>query len=144
MQGYTVLNFRIGKVLNIKIGYILMKTHERAAYCGLMCEGCPIRWATLEEDPGVRIRMREAIVRLTRDLYGMEIKPGDVTDCDGCRTEGERLFSGCRACAIRSCARQKKVGSCAFCGEYACEKLKKFFETDKDARTRLEFIRSIS
>ena len=117
--------------------------HERAAYCGLLCEGCPIRWATFEEDPDRKAKMREAVVRLTRKLYGMEMKVEDVTDCDGCRTVTGRMFSACRQCAIRLCAMQKKIESCALCGEYVCEKLEKFFTTDPEAKSRLEFIRSI-
>jgi hypothetical protein len=120
-----------------------MKVHERAAYCGLLCEGCPIRWATLEEDAGQRAKMREAVVLLTRELYGMEIKPEDVTDCEGCRTETGNLFSSCLQCEIRKCARQKAVGSCALCGEYPCGNLTQFFEKDPDAKSRLEFVRRL-
>jgi hypothetical protein len=98
----------------------------------------------VEEDHGRKAKMREAVARLTREHYGMEFQPEDVTDCDGCRTETGRLFSGCQQCAIRACARQKKIESCALCGDYACDKLQKFFTSDPEAKARLEFIRTIS
>jgi hypothetical protein len=32
---------------------------------------------------------------------------------------------------------------CAFCNEYPCERLGKFFETDPEAKTRLQMVRNI-
>lgn len=117
--------------------------HERVACCGLDCNGCPIRWATLEEDPNKRAKMRTAIAQFGREHYGVEMKAGDITDCDGCRAKTGRLFSGCATCKIRECAKQKKVESCAHCSEYACEKLQTFFVSDPGAKMHLEFIRSV-
>jgi len=70
------------------------------------------------------------------------MKPEDITDCDGCRTEGGRLFSGCKKYQIRKCARQEGFENCAYCS--ACEKLKEFFVTDPNAKARLDVIRSSS
>jgi hypothetical protein len=119
-----------------------MNVHERVAFCGLSCDSCPVRWATMEEDRAKQGRMRTVIAQKAREQYGMELQPEDVTDCDGCRTENGRLFSGCQQCAIRECAKHKNLGSCAMCGDYACEKLQKFFSTDPEAKMRLEFIRA--
>lgn len=117
------------------------------AYCGLMCDGCPIYWATREKDKGKKGKMRAAIAQLCSEHYGfeygLEYTSTDITDCDGCRTKGGRLFSGCRQCKIRKCAIQKGLKSCAYCSEYACDNLRKFFATDPSAKTRLEVIRSI-
>jgi hypothetical protein len=120
-----------------------MEIHKLIGYCGLVCAGCPIYWATLEKDEGKKAKMRNAVARMCRERYGMPLNPEDVTDCDGCRAQTGRLFSKCVNCEIRKCARLKKIESCAFCGEYACERLNKFFETDPEARTRLEMIRNI-
>ncbi len=49
------------------------------------------------------------------------------TDCDGCTPVAGRLFSGCSNCEIRTCAIGKKLKSCAFCSDFACEKLEKHF-----------------
>jgi len=107
---------------------------EIIAYCGLICQGCPIYWATREKS-------KAEIARLCKEHYGMEYTPEEITDCDGCRTEGGRLFSGCLKCPIRECARQKGLENCAYCSEYACEELKQFFVTDPGAKTRLDVIR---
>jgi hypothetical protein len=120
-----------------------MEKHERVAYCGLMCDGCPIYWATQETDPEKQTKMRTAIARLGQEQYGLTFRPEDITDCDGCRMENGRLFSGCKTCEIRDCARERNLVTCAHCAEYACEKLRKMFATDPGAKTHLEVIRSI-
>ncbi len=112
------------------------------AYCGLDCGGCPIHLATLEQDRSKRQGMRLEIVRICSQQYGMDLLPKDVTDCEGCRSQKGNLFSGCARCEIRRCAIEKKLMSCAFCSEYACQKLLKHFETDPSARTRLENLRT--
>ena len=113
-------------------------------YCGLDCQGCPIHLAALEPDDSKQRAMRIEIARICAQQYGMDLRLQDVTDCDGCRSKTERLFSGCARCEIRKCAIDKKLSSCAFCADYACQKLLKHFETDPDARTRLEAMRSSS
>jgi len=112
------------------------------AYCGLDCAGCPIHLATLELDHAKQRSMRVEIARICSEQYGMDLLPADVSDCEGCRSQTERLFSGCAKCEIRKCARKRKLTSCAFCADYACQNLLKHFETDPGARTRLETIRS--
>jgi hypothetical protein len=118
--------------------------HEMIAYCGLSCESCPIFWATAETDAQKQAEMRIEIARLIHGHYGMDIHIEDVTDCDGCRSETGRLFSACSRCEIRKCARERKIDSCAYCADYACEKLQKLFATDISARPRLEEIRKTS
>jgi len=71
------------------------------SYCGIICQGCPIYMATQEKDKEKKEKMRVEIARLTKEQYGIELKPEDITDCDGCRAEGGRLFSESRNCKIR-------------------------------------------
>jgi Protein of unknown function (DUF3795) len=115
---------------------------EQIACCGLACRGCPIYLATREQDPKKKREMRAQIARQINDLYKENLRAEDVTDCDGCKAKGGRLFSGSRTCEIRKCAGQKGVENCAHCNGYACAKLEKFFVTDPDARKRLGAIRN--
>jgi hypothetical protein len=64
-----------------------MKAQDMAAFCGLTCHGCPIHWATQEEDPAKKRKMRVALARLGKEHYGIEMQPEEITDCDGCRSE---------------------------------------------------------
>jgi len=113
--------------------------YEIIAYCGLICQGCPIYWATKEKNEEKKEKMRVEIARQCKE-YDLKYELQDITDCDGCKTEGGRLFSGCKKCEIRKCARGKKIENCAHCDQYACEKLKKL--SDADAKSRLDLIRS--
>jgi len=114
---------------------------EIIAYCGIACHTCPIFLATREADERRRGEMRAEIARLCREHYHMDFKAADINDCDGCRTEGDRLFKACATCAIRNCARKKGLADCAHCPDYACEELKRFFAKDSTAKDRLTEIR---
>jgi hypothetical protein len=111
------------------------------AYCGLVCESCPVHLATLEQDKYQQQKMRESIAELCSKQYGMNLQPDDINDCDGCRADTGRLFSGCYICAVRKCASQKNIENCAYCNDYACAILKEHFSHDPDAQTHLEDIR---
>jgi hypothetical protein len=113
------------------------------AYCGLDCASCPIHQATLEDDEQKKSEMRATIARICHERYGMNLRPDEVGDCDGCHAESGRLFSGCRTCEIRTCAQGKNLESCAYCSEYACVRLQKLFVDDPSARTRLDALRQI-
>jgi len=113
------------------------------AYCGLLCQGCPIQWATHEKNEGLKEKMKIEIAKLSNELYGTKFKPADITDCEGCLSENGTLFPGCYDCQIRNCAREKKLPNCATCNEYACETLEKFFTDNPEAKIRLGFIKSV-
>ncbi len=115
---------------------------EMLSYCGLVCNTCPIYLVTREINREEQARKRAEIARLCREQYGMKYEIADITDCDGCRIENGKLFSGCKDCAIRNCAQQKKIENCAYCIEYPCEKLENFFIKDPETRTRLDEVRS--
>ncbi|UCH15125.1 MAG: DUF3795 domain-containing protein [Bacteroidales bacterium] len=112
------------------------------AYCGLVCDSCPIHLASLEQNKSRQKKMRISIARLCSEKYGMNLQPDDINDCDGCRADTGRLFSGCLNCKIRNCASQRNLESCAFCPEYACDNLKEIFRGEPEAQTRLEEIRN--
>ncbi len=111
------------------------------SYCGLPCDTCPIYLASRQENKEEQIRSRTEIARLCREQYGVEYTAQDITDCDGCRTEGGRLFSGCINCRVRQCAHEKKVENCARCADYVCAELARFLIAEPAAKKRLEALR---
>ena len=111
------------------------------AFCGLDCGCCPIHLATLEQDKSQQYATRESIAEQISKYYGIDSQPGDINDCDGCRQNTGRIFTGCLQCGIRQCAILKNFESCAFCADYSCDKLKKHFLLDPAAQSRLEEIR---
>ena len=114
---------------------------EILAYCGLSCHTCPIYLATREENKDEQKKMRIEIVRVCKEKYGLNYNLEDITDCDGCLTESDRLFSACSSCLIRACAREKKLLNCAYCPDYACNNLKQFFKSEPSAKDRLDKIK---
>ena len=64
---------------------------EIIGYCGLNCCMCPIYVATREKNDEKRHRMRAEIAEQIKKHYGVEYQPEDITDCDGCTSEGGRL-----------------------------------------------------
>lgn len=111
------------------------------AYCGLECSSCPIHLATLEQDIPRQAEMRIIIAEELSKIYGTVPKPEIITDCDGCRAENGRLFTGCADCVIRLCASGKNLINCAFCEDYACDKLMKHYAIDPGAKIRLDEVR---
>jgi hypothetical protein len=111
------------------------------AFCGLECETCPIHLATLEQDEFKQRVLRESIAEQAFKLYGLQLLPKEITDCDGCRAGTGRLFSGCSNCEIKRCAAGKNIATCADCDDFACEKLREHFAREPDARRNLERLR---
>ncbi len=107
---------------------------EMIAKCGLICTDCGAYKATLANDNELRKHVSEEWSR----LYGAEIKPEDI-NCRGCLATGD-LFSHCKVCEIRLCAIEREVENCAYCDDYGCEKIQKFFEFVPDSKSLLDKI----
>ncbi len=82
-------------------------------YCGLDCEQCDARKATLNNDAAER----ERIAKLWSELNGADITP-EMINCDGCRMQGRATPYCLSLCPIRQCALKK---GCETCGD--CEKM---------------------
>lgn len=111
------------------------------SFCGLECGTCPIHLATKESDPAIKAEMRHIIAQQLSVIYGTSSKPEIINDCDGCKTAGGRLFTGCTDCPIRKCAPGKDLPDCAHCGNYPCENLLRHFVYDPLSRKKLDDIR---
>ena len=80
------------------------------AYCGLDCEKCDARKATLNND----IALREKVARLWSKLNNTEITP-EMINCAGCRVDGVKTPFCDSLCSIRQCALNKKCETCGDC-----------------------------
>ena len=117
--------------------------NSMTAYCGLLCDNCPIYLATIEKDKKVQESMRKSIADMCFENYGLKLAPAEISDCDGCRAGTGRLFTGCGNCDIRECILGKGIESCALCHDFACERLDRVFSEDPNARRHLNNIRQI-
>lgn len=110
---------------------------EMITYCGLDCLHCGALIATRADDDA----MRAEVAALWAEEYGAVIKPENI-NCDGCTSEGGIRYQHCEVCEIRKCGVAKGVLNCAYCDEYACSKLSKFFTMVPESKIKLDGIRA--
>jgi hypothetical protein len=109
------------------------------AYCGLDCTDCQAYTATQSGDPGM---VEQVAAQWRLEFNAPEITAESIV-CDGCLgTNGARLGGYCRICELRACGVERGVANCAYCHEYACEKLESWFANAPQARATLDEIRS--
>ena len=107
------------------------------AICGLDCESCEARLATVHEDEA----LRESVAKRWSELNGVEITP-DMIHCVGCRVDGVKTPYCESLCPIRQCAHERRCETCADCGDMAgCEKLGMITGNNAEALRRLREMR---
>ena len=82
------------------------------AYCGLDCETCEARLATIHDDDDLRLKVAELWSRLN----GVEITK-EMINCMGCRQEGVKTPYCDKLCPIRQCAMGKGYETCGDCAD---------------------------
>ena len=104
------------------------------AYCGLDCEACEARLATIRNDE----TLRQKVAALWSQLNGVEITP-EMIHCVGCRVEGVKTPYCDALCPIRQCAMGRGVETCGDCAEMEnCEKLGMIVKNNADALRNLK------
>lgn len=103
------------------------------AYCGLDCETCEARQATIHNDDA----LRQKVAKLWSELNQAEITPWMI-NCTGCRIAGVKTpFCG-SFCPIRQCAMARKIETCGSCAEMkTCDKLAMITAHNPDALKNL-------
>ena len=103
------------------------------AYCGLDCETCEARLATVNHDEA----QRRKVSREWSELNGVEITP-EMIHCEGCRIDGAKTPYCESLCPIRQCANAKGVETCGSCkSAESCEKLAPILKSSADAAWNL-------
>ena len=86
---------------------------EYIAYCGLDCEVCEARKATINNDDKLRVKVAKEL----------EITP-EMINCVGCRIDGVKTPFCDSLCPIRQCGLGKGYETCGDCAEMEhCEKV---------------------
>ena len=107
---------------------------EYIAYCGLDCESCEARLATINDDDALRVK----VAREWSELNGVEITP-EMINCSGCRVKGVKTPFCESLCPIRQCALNRNVETCGNCIEMStCEKLGMITANNPEALERLK------
>jgi hypothetical protein len=110
--------------------------NEKISFCGINCADCEAYIATLNNDDELRRKTAENWSK----TYNADIKAENI-NCLGCTSRTEPTFSHCKVCEFRICGMSKNIANCAYCDEYACEKLAKFHEVVPGIKENLDKIR---
>lgn len=90
----------------------MKNTNQLIGCCGLDCETCDARIATLTNDNA----LREKTAELWTKLNGVTITP-EMINCTGCRMEGAKTPYCDKLCPVHNCVREKGLDTCANCGK---------------------------
>ena len=109
--------------------YERSKMSKNIGFCGLDCEKCEARIATVQNDDA----LREKVAKKWSELNQVTITP-DLINCVGCRVDGVKTPFCESMCAIRQCALRKGADLCGRCPEMdSCEKLKMITDSSEEA-----------
>ena len=82
------------------------------ACCGIDCENCDARIATVNNDN----ELREKTAQKWRVMYNAPDITAASINCMGCRTDGSKV-AHCDECEIRICVKEKGFNTCGECEE---------------------------
>ena len=82
------------------------------ACCGIDCETCDARIATVANDDN----LREETAKKWSEMFNAPEINADSINCTGCRTDGAK-FNHCNDCEIRNCVQSKGFNTCGECEE---------------------------
>lgn len=103
------------------------------AYCGLNCENCDARLATINSDDNLREKVAKEWSELNNAIITKE-----MINCTGCRIEGAKTPFCDSICEIRKCAINKNVETCCSCSEFShCNKVKMITDNNSEALNNL-------
>ena len=103
------------------------------AYCGLDCEACEARLATVNNDNS----LREKVAKKWSEWNKVTILPEEI-NCEGCRADGVKTPFCEKLCGIRQCALKKGVSTCGDCDMLKnCETVGMIISNNPDALKNL-------
>ncbi|MCR5024145.1 MAG: DUF3795 domain-containing protein [Lachnospiraceae bacterium] len=103
------------------------------AYCGLNCENCEARLATINNDD----TLRQQVAKKWSEMNKTTITP-EMINCVGCRIDGVKTPFCESYCEIRKCAGKRNFETCGSCKEAgSCEKLEMISKYNEEARRNL-------
>lgn len=99
---------------------------KNIGYCGLNCDKCETKIATLKNDDNLRKKVAEKWSKLNNT----EI-PYEAINCLGCKKGSIKSIFCESICEVRKCALSNKIDSCDKCKDMEkCEKIKPFLMSD--------------
>ena len=88
----------------------MKNTNQLIGCCGLDCEKCDARIATITNDNA----LREKTAALWTKHNEVTITPGMI-NCTGCRIDGAKTPFCDKLCLVHNCVRERGLDTCADC-----------------------------
>ena len=102
-------------------------------YCGLDCEKCEARLATINNDDALRAK----VAKEWSEMNGTEITSAMI-NCVGCKIDGQRTYFCDVMCPIRKCAAEKGVENCGKCKDFSfCQTVEMITKHSEEAFANL-------
>ncbi|MBO7417995.1 MAG: DUF3795 domain-containing protein [Bacteroidaceae bacterium] len=122
----------------IPLEEILNNKNKMIGYCGINCEKCEARIATIDDDD----KMREEVSRKWCELFHTDMITPDKINCTGCKGDGVKYFFCNQMCKIKPCVTNKGYESCGECPNMnICEILAEEIGNNEDAKNNLKTTR---
>lgn len=110
------------------------KMKQLIACCGLDCESCDARIATVENDN----ELREKTARKWSEMNNVPEITAATINCMGCRADGVKFAFCTDYCGIRKCVSEKGLNTCGDCTEMEhCPVVGAVFQHNPGARENL-------
>ena len=94
--------------------------NKMIACCGINCETCEARIATIKNDDKMRIKVAKKWCEMN---HTDQITPESI-NCTGCRVEGVKFYFCSHLCEVHKCVTAKKYDTCGECTDKnTCKKL---------------------
>jgi len=102
--------------------------------CGLNCETCDVRIATINDDNDLRAKTAAKWCKLNNTDA---IRPEHM-NCLGCLSEGVKTVFCTSMCQVRKCCQSKDFANCMQCDDKkTCKELSVFISNNQDAYDRI-------
>ena len=107
---------------------------QLTACCGLDCESCDARLATVADDDA----LREKTAQKWSEMNNAPQITAATINCTGCRTEGVKFAYCSDYCEIRKCVQTKGFDTCGDCPELEnCPTVSPIFQHAPGAKENL-------
>jgi hypothetical protein len=104
------------------------------ACCGIDCENCDARIATVANDN----ELREKTAQNWSEIYNAPHITLESINCVGCRIVGDK-FGYCHVCEIRTCVDKNGLNTCGDCSELdTCQVVGAVLKHLPDAKANLK------
>ena len=105
------------------------------ACCGINCESCEARLATINNDD----QLRKEVSRKWCEMNHTDQITPETINCTGCRTDGVKFYFCSHLCEIRKCVASNGYETCGDCQEKeTCPQVGAIWQYNAEAKKNLE------